>query len=114
MSFAVIQTGGKQYKVASGDVLKIEKLSQPRKEGEEAVIYEEGAKITFDQILLIDDGNTTKVGTPYISGAKVTASVVVPSAKGKKVMVVKYLPKSRYFKKNGHRQPYTQVKIDSI
>lgn len=114
MSFAVIQTGGKQYKVQAGDVLKIEKLSQDRKEGEQPVIYEEGAKITFDQVLLVDDGSTTKVGAPYVSGAKVSATVIVPSAKGKKVDVVKYRPKSRYYKKNGHRQPFTEVKIESI
>lgn len=114
MSFAVIQTGGKQYKVQAGDVLKIEKLSQDRKEGEQPVIYPEGAKITFDQVLLLDDGSTTKVGAPYVSGAKVSATVVVPSAKGKKVDVVKYRPKSRYYKKNGHRQPFTEVKIESI
>jgi large subunit ribosomal protein L21 len=114
MSFAVIQTGGKQYKVEAGDVLKIEKLSQDRKPGEQPVIYEEGATVTFDQVLLVDDGSTTKVGAPYLAGATVTATVVVPIAKGKKVMVVKYRPKSRYFKKNGHRQPYTEVKIESI
>ncbi len=114
MAFAVIQTGGKQYKVEAGDVLKIEKLSQPRKEGEQPVVYEDGAKIVFDQVLLIDDGSTTKVGAPYIAGAKVNATVVVAEAKGKKVMVVKYMAKSRYFKKNGHRQPFTEVKIESI
>jgi len=114
MNFAVIQTGGKQYKVEAGDVLKIEKLSQDRNEGEQPIVHEAGAKIVFDKVLLVDDGSTTKVGAPYISGAKVTATVVVPVAKGKKVMVVKYRPKSRYFKKNGHRQPYTEVKIESI
>lgn len=114
MSFAVIQTGGKQYKVEAGDVLKIEKLSQPHNVGEQPRIYEDGAKITFDQVLLVDDGSTTKVGAPYIAGAKVSATVVVASAKGKKVMVVKYRPKSRYFKKNGHRQPFTEVKIEQI
>ncbi len=114
MSFAVIQTGGKQYKVEKGDTLKIEKLFQNHKEGEQPFIYEEGAKVTFDQVLLVDDGSSTKVGAPYIAGAKVTATVVVPVAKGKKVMVVKYRPKSRYFKKNGHRQPFTEVKIESI
>jgi large subunit ribosomal protein L21 len=113
-AFAVIQTGGKQYKVEAGDVLKIEKLSQDRKEGEQPVVYEEGAKVVFDRVLLTDDGSTTKVGAPYIAGAKVTATVVVPVAKGKKVMVVKYRPKSRYFKKNGHRQPFTEVKIESL
>ena len=114
MSFAVIQTGGKQYQVKAGDVLKIEKLFQDHKAGEQPFVYEEGASVTFDQVLLVDDGSTTKVGAPYIVGAKVTATVVVPVAKGKKVMVVKYRPKSRYFKKNGHRQPFTEVKIESI
>lgn len=114
MSFAVIQTGGKQYKVQAGDVIKIEKLSQERSAGEARSLYEDGAKVVFDKVLLSDDGSTTKVGAPYIAGAKVTATVTVPTAKGDKVMVVKYKAKSRYFKKNGHRQPYTQVKIDSI
>ena len=114
MSFAVIQTGGKQYKVEAGDVLKIEKLSQDRKPGEQPMLYEDGAKVVFDQVLLTDDGATTTVGAPYIAGAKVSATVTVSSAKGVKVMVVKYKAKSRYYKKNGHRQPFTEVKIDSI
>lgn len=114
MSFAVIQTGGKQYKVQAGDVLKIEKLSQDRKPGEQPMLYEDGAKVVFDQVLLTDDGAKTTVGAPYIAGAKVSATVTVSSAKGVKVMVVKYKAKSRYYKKNGHRQPFTEVKIDSI
>lgn len=114
MSFAVIQTGGKQYKVEAGDVLRIEKLSQPRKAGEQPVVYEEGAKVTFTDVLLVDDGTSTKVGAPYVAGAKVEATVVVSEAKGDKVLVVKYRPKSRYYKKNGHRQPFTEIKIDSI
>ena len=114
MTFAVIQTGGKQYKVKAGDVLKIEKLSQDHKEGEQPVVHAEGAKIVFDKVMLVDDGAGTKVGAPYVAGAKVNATVIVPVAKGKKVMVVKYRPKSRYFKKNGHRQPFTEVKIESI
>jgi large subunit ribosomal protein L21 len=113
MSFAVIQTGGKQYKVAVGDVLKIEKLAQEAKPNEAAEVFPEGAKVTFDQVLLVDDGSATKVGAPYISGAKVTASVVT-NDRHKKVMVVKYRAKSRYYKKNGHRQPFTEVKIESI
>lgn len=113
MTFAVIQTGGKQYKVQVGDLLKIEKLSQDRKEGEQPMIYEEGAKVTFDQVMLVDDGNSTKVGTPYLVGAKVGASVIA-NDRHKKVMVVKYRAKSRYYKKNGHRQPFTEVKIESI
>ncbi len=113
MSFAVIQTGGKQYKVEVGDVLKIEKLSQEAIPGAKALIHEVGAKIVFDQILLVDDGSATKIGMPYLSGAKVEATVL-GDGRHKKVMVVKYRPKSRYYKKNGHRQPFTEVKIESI
>jgi len=103
MTFAVIQTGGKQYKVEAGDVLHIEKLPDNKA----------GDKLTFDQVLLLDDGTTTKIGAPYIEGAKVMASLV-EEGKGKKVLVVKYRPKSRYFKKNGHRQPFAEVKIESV
>lgn len=100
MAFAVITTGGKQYKVAVGDVLEVEKLDA------------EGT-VTFDKVLLTDDGSTTKVGTPFIAGAKVTAEIVEQGL-GDKVFVVKYLAKSRYYKRNGHRQPYTKIKILSI
>lgn len=103
MSFAVIHTGGKQYKVEKGDTLRIEKLSDLT-----------DGKVVFDKVLLVDDGTTTKVGAPYITGATVSATVLVEEGKGKKVLVIKYRPKSRYFKKNGHRQPFTEVKIDSI
>lgn len=111
--FAVIQTGGKQYKVEVGDILKIEKLSQEAKPNEKALVHEAGAKIVFDQVLLVDDGKSTKIGAPTIAGATVSASVVA-NDRHKKVMVVKYRPKSRYYKKNGHRQPFTEVKIESI
>ena len=100
MTFAVIKTGGKQYKVAVGDVLEIEKI-------------EAEGTITFDDVLLVDDGSTTKVGTPSVAGAKVTADIV-EQGKGPKIYVVKYHAKSRYYKKNGHRQPFTQVKITGI
>lgn len=103
MAFAVIQTGGKQYKVEAGDTLKIEKLGD----------LKEGDKVTFDKVLLVDDGSATKVGTPYISGAKVSGTVL-GQGRHKKLLVVKYLAKSRYFKKNGHRQPFTEVKIEAI
>jgi len=106
--FAVIKTGGKQYKVAKGDTLKIEKLADEKGEP-----LETAGKVAFDEVLLIDDGKTTTLGTPTISGAKVTASVV-GQGRHKKVMVVRYLQKSRYHKKNGHRQPFTEVKIESI
>ena len=102
--FAVIFTGGKQYKVAVGDVLKVEKL-----DGEFAA----GDKITFDKVLLVDNGIDTSIGTPYITGAKVE-SLFQKAGKGKTIKVVKYKQKSRYLKKNGHRQPYIEVKISAI
>ncbi len=101
--FAVIATGGKQYKVSEGELLKIEKMI-----GE----YKEGDTITFDNVLLLEDG-ATKIGTPYISGAKVTATLE-DIGRAQKVTVIKYKQKSRYYKKNGHRQPFFQVKITSI
>jgi large subunit ribosomal protein L21 len=102
--FAVIFTGGKQYKVAVGDVLKVEKL-----DGEFAA----GDKIIFDKVLLVDNGVDTTIGTPYIVGAKVE-SLFQKAGKAKTVMVVKYKQKSRYLKKNGHRQPFVEVKISAI
>jgi large subunit ribosomal protein L21 len=104
MKFAVINTGGKQYKVAEGDVLKVEKISDTLKVGDTVV---------FDQVLLVDDGSTTKIGTPTISGAKVEA-VLKEIGRAKKVLVIKYKQKSRYFKKNGHRQPYSKVEIKTV
>lgn len=102
--FAVILTGGKQYKVAVGDVLKVEKL-----DGE----YKLGDKVIFDKVLLVDNGNDTTIGTPFIANATVE-SLFQKMGKGKTVKVVKYKQKSRYLKKNGHRQPFTEVKISSI
>jgi len=102
--FAVILTGGKQYKVAVGDVLKVEKL-----EGD----FKLGDKIVFDKVLLVDNGTDTTLGTPYITGAKVE-SLFQKAGKGKTVSVVKYKQKSRYLKRNGHRQPFIEVKISSI
>lgn len=103
-SFAVVQTGGKQYRVWEGQTLTIEKLPGELKRG---------AKIAFDSVLLKDDGTSTKVGTPFISGAKVEATLE-EEGKGEKVIVIKYKAKSRYFKKRGHRQPFMKVKISSI
>ena len=102
MKFAVIQTGGKQYMVAPGDTLKIEKLEAKA-----------GDKIVFDQVLLADDGATTKVGTPNVAGMTVEAEVT-EQGRHDKVMVVKYKSKVRYHKRNGHRQPYSEVKITGI
>ena len=104
MEFAVIQTGGKQYPVKVGDMLKIEKLSDTHKEGD---------KLTFDKVLLVDNGKDTTIGTPYIDGAKVEATLK-ESGRGKKIDVLKYRSKSRYRKLRGHRQPFFSVKIDSI
>lgn len=102
--FAVIQTGGKQYKVKVGDEVKIEKLVGS---------YKEGDKIVFDKVLLVDNGTDTTIGTPYIEKAKVTATIT-KIGKLPKVDVIKYKQKSKYFKKNGHKQPYFQVKIEEV
>jgi len=105
--FAVIQTGGKQYKVSAGTIVSIEKLKT------KGVDYKKGDKVSFDKVLLVDDGKNTTVGTPYITGAKVDAEIM-EIGRAKKVMVLRYKQKSRYLKKNGHRQPFFKVKITSI
>ncbi len=102
--FAVIQTGGKQYKVSEGSLVSIEKIT-----GE----YQKGDKIAFDKVLLVDDGKNTTIGTPYITGAKVDAEIV-EIGRARKILVVKYKQKSRYLRRNGHRQPFFKVKITSI
>ena len=99
--YAVIVSGGKQYKVSEGDVIRVEKLE-----------VEEGAKISFDQVLLINDGSL-KIGTPTVQGARVSGTVL-QNGKAKKVIVYRYKRKSGYHKKNGHRQLFTEVKIDKI
>jgi len=104
MKFAVIETGGKQYKVSEGDTISIEKLSGEHKEGE---------KVSFDKVLLVDDGKATKIGTPYLEGSKVDATIV-EEGKGKKVSVIRFRPKSRHFKKKGHRQPFTKITISVV
>ena len=104
MEFAVIQTGGKQYKVSVGDTVKIEKLVGEHKEGD---------KITFDKVLLVDNGRDTTIGTPFITGAKVEAELV-EIGRAKKIIVVKYKPKSRYLIRQGHRQHFFKVKILGI
>ncbi|MBO5291731.1 MAG: 50S ribosomal protein L21 [Lachnospiraceae bacterium] len=98
--YAIIATGGKQYKVSEGDVIKVEKLDA-----------ETGAAVTFDQVLAVSD-NGMKVGAD-VANATVTATVM-DQGRGKKVIVYKYKRKTGYHKKNGHRQAYTQVKIDKI
>ena len=97
--YAIIATGGKQYKVSEGDVIRIEKLP-----------VEAGETVTFDQVLAVSDGEL-KVGCPTVEGASVSATVE-KQGKAKKVIVYKYKRKTGYHKKNGHRQLFTQVKID--
>ena len=105
MEFAVIQTGGKQYTVSKGDVISIEKLSGEHKEGD---------KVTFDQVLLVDDGKDTTIGTPFIPKASVKGTIT-EIGRSAKVLVVKYKQKSRSgWTRNGHRQPFFKVKIDSL
>lgn len=102
--FAVIKTGGKQYCVSEGDTIKIEKLP-----GE----YKKGDKITFDKVLLIDNGKDTEIGAPYIEKAKVIG-VFEEEGKAKKIDVIKYKAKSRYNKRKGHRQIFNTIKIESL
>lgn len=99
--YAVIGTGGKQYRVKEGDILNVERLSA-----------EEGSTYTFEKVLMVG-GEEMKVGTPVVDGATVVAKVL-GDVKGKKVIVYKYKRKTGYHKKNGHRQQYTTVKIEKI
>ena len=100
--YAVIETGGKQYRGQEGDVVTVEKLN-----------VEAGQKIEFDKVLVLAGEGDLKIGTPYVEGAKVTGEVV-ENGKGKKVIIFKYKAKKDYRKKQGHRQPYTMVKIESL
>lgn len=103
--FAVIQTGGKQYTVSKGDVISVEKLPGEHKEGD---------KVVFDKVLLVDDGKDTTIGTPYIPKAAVKGTIT-EIGRGAKVLVVKYKQKSRSgWKRNGHRQPFMKIKIESL
>ena len=99
---AIIVTGGKQYTVAEGDTLYIEKLNA-----------EENATVKFDQVLAVLDGENSKIGAPVVEGACVEGTVV-KNGKGKKVRIFKYTPKKGYRKRQGHRQPYTKVQIGAI
>ncbi|MFP4532323.1 MAG: 50S ribosomal protein L21 [Desulfobacterales bacterium] len=100
--YAVIATGGKQYRVKEGDVVRIEKM--PGNVGE---------SLAFDKVLLLSDGNELNIGEPTVPNASVNARIV-EQGKGKKVLVFKYKRRKRYRRKQGHRQPFTAVQIDSI
>ncbi|TXI45660.1 MULTISPECIES: 50S ribosomal protein L21 [unclassified Methylophilus] len=100
--YAVIKTGGKQYKVAAGDKLKVEKL-----------VGDVGSTVVIDKVLLIADGETTTVGAPLVAGAKVNATVV-SHGRGDKVMIFKMRRRKHYRKTQGHRQSYTEIQIDTI
>ncbi|WP_099974925.1 50S ribosomal protein L21 [Lactobacillus terrae] len=100
--YAIIKTGGKQYKVAENDAIYIEKLD-----------VEEGKAVTFDEVILVSDGNSVKVGDPFVKGASVSGKVE-KQGKNKKIVTYKYKPKKHSHTKTGHRQPFTKVVIDSI
>ena len=100
--YAIIQTGGKRYRLSEGDVVSIENVTAA-----------EGEEVVFDQVLTVVSDSDIKIGKPVVEGAKVTAKVV-EHGKGKKILVFKYKAKSNYRKRQGHRQPYTKVEISKI
>lgn len=102
MMYAIVETGGKQFKVSEGDTIYVEKL-----EGEV------GSSITLDKVHLIQNDGSVRVGTPTVEGAKVVAKIL-EHGRGKKIIVFKYKAKKNYHKKQGHRQPYTKLTIESI
>ena len=100
--YAVISTGGKQYRVSEGSVLRVEKLTA-----------EAGANVEFDKVLLVGQGDSVKIGSPFLSGGKVVATVQ-GHGKGDKVRIVKFRRRKHYLRQGTHRQPYTEVKVTSI
>ncbi|NLP24270.1 MAG: 50S ribosomal protein L21 [Syntrophomonadaceae bacterium] len=100
--YAIIQTGGKQYKVTEGSVLKIEKLNA-----------EPGDRLTLDQVLMVSDDNEVRIGNPLVANAQVIATVL-EQGRDKKVVVFKYKRRKNYRRKQGHRQPYTKIKVEKI
>jgi large subunit ribosomal protein L21 len=103
MAFAIVETGGKQYKITEGETLSVEKIKD----------HKDGDKVVFDTVLMVDDGKTTKVGTPYLKGAAIEVELV-ESGKGKKLHIQKFKSKSRYKRRLGHRQPYSKVSVKKI
>jgi large subunit ribosomal protein L21 len=100
--YAVVQTGGKQYRVSEGDTIKVEKLGA-----------EEGASVELDKVLLLADGDKVKIGAPYVDGGKVTATVK-SHGRGKKLMIVKFRRRKHHLKRQGHRQWYTELQVTGI
>ena len=100
--YAVIATGGKQYRVAEGDVIRVEKLSA-----------EAGSSVDFDKVLLVGEGDSVKVGAPYVDGGKVSATVKA-HGRGKKIEIVKFRRRKHHRKQMGHRQDYTEIQITGI
>jgi large subunit ribosomal protein L21 len=104
MEFAVLKTGGKQYKVKKGDTITIESIKGD---------YKVGDKLSFEEVLLKDTGSSTEIGAPTIKGSSIDAEIT-EIGRADKVLVVRYRAKSRYHKKNGHRQPFMKVKVANI
>jgi len=100
--YAVVATGGKQYKVREGEILRVEKIPG-----------EVGTPVSFDKVLMTSDGTSVNIGQPFLENIAVSGHIT-EQAKAKKILVFKYKRRKRYRRKNGHRQPYTAVKIDSI
>ncbi len=100
--YAVIKTGGKQYRVQEGDVVRVEKLP-----------VEEGASVEIEEVLMIGDGDNVQIGAPYVEGGKVTATVQA-HGRGKKVEIIKFRRRKHHMKRQGHRQDYTELKITGI
>lgn len=100
--YAVIKTGGKQYRVAEGTTLKVEKIEA-----------EEGASIELDQVLMVADGDDVKVGSPYLDGGKVTATVKA-HGRGNKVRIIKFRRRKHHMKRQGHRQAFTELEVTGI
>lgn len=101
--YAIIETGGKQYRIEKGDVIDVELLKDS-----------DSGKVTFDRILFLNDGSGVKVGAPYVQGSTVSAEIVREEVKGDKVIAYKYKKRKGFHKKKGHRQRYTQVRIKEI
>jgi large subunit ribosomal protein L21 len=100
--YAVVQTGGKQYRVSEGDTIKVEKLGA-----------DEGASVELDKVLMVADGEDVKVGTPYVEGGMVTATVK-SNGRGKKVKIIKFRRRKHHMKRQGHRQWYTELQVTGI